>query len=216
VTKKNPKHEKKIEKKIYYVRKKQYDSRKIPVKYIAMGVIFVLSITSVVLLAIFLPDSPLGHGDNLFIEDGDIADIHYKLWTDDDRDGFIDIDEDPIDDYLLDYTITKGSLINGFYYEILDLEMGETSRFRIEPNVDVDGDGYDDNNPDEEVLGYGNPGHDLFNMSLYYWIRVDNITKSEENTPASSNFAVQVDNIPENSLYCSVRKLFSFEFLENY
>ena len=98
---------------------------------------------------------------------------------------------------------------------MLDLEIGEISRFRIEPNDDKNGDGIDDIT-DEEVLGYGNEGHALYNMSIYYWIQVINITKSEENAPASANFAIQVDNISENSLYCSVRKLFSFEFLENH
>ena len=212
VPSKNPKHGKKL----YYERKKQYEKQKIPVKYIAMGVIFVLSITGVVLLAIFLPDSPIGHGDNLFIEDGDSALIHYKLWIDgSERDGIIDIDEDPEQENTLDFDVVKGATINGFYYEMLDLEIGEISRFRIEPNVDLNGDGIDDLT-DEEVLGYGNQGHALFNMSIYYWIQVINITKSEETAPASANFAIQVDNISENYLYCSFKKLFSFEFLENY
>ena len=212
VPSKNPKHGKKL----YYERKKQYEKQKLPVKYIAMGVIFVLSITGVVLLAIFLPDSPIGHGDNLFIEDGDSALIHYKLWIDgSERDGIIDIDEDPEQENTLDFDVVKGATINGFYYEMLDLEIGEISRFRIEPNVDLNGDGIDDLT-DEEVLGYGNQGHALFNMSIYYWIQVINITKSEETAPASANFAIQVDNISENYLYCSFKKLFSFEFLENY
>ena len=74
----NPKF--KHAKKEFYVRKKQYDERKIPIKYFVMGFIFVLSITGVILLAIYLPDSLLGHGDKLYIEDGDSAEVHYKLW----------------------------------------------------------------------------------------------------------------------------------------
>ena len=184
-----------------------------------MGLIFILSITGVVLLAKYLPDSNLGHGDNLYIEDGDTAKIHYKLWIDDDKDGFIDIDEDPYQEDTLDFTITKGGLINGFYYECLDLEIGEISKFLIDPNVDEDGDGIDDIT-DEEVLGYGAPGHALFNTTIYYWIQVVNITKSEENLPAGSidniDLPVQMENFSENYLICNVRQLFSFEFLEKY
>ena len=61
VPKKNPKHAKKE----FYVRKKQSNERNIPIKYFVMGFIFVISITGVVLLAIFLPDSPAGHGNKL-------------------------------------------------------------------------------------------------------------------------------------------------------
>lgn len=184
-----------------------------------MGFIFILSITGVVLLAKYLPDSNLGHGDNLYIEDGDTAKIHYKLWIDDDRDSFIDIDVPPYQESTLDFSITKDGLINGFYYESLDLEIGEIAKFLIDPNIDADGDGDDDITGDE-ILGYGAPSHALFNMTIYYWIQVVNITKSEENIPASSidiiDLPVQMENFSENYLICNVRHLFSFEFLEKY
>ena len=215
VPSKNPKHNKKE----YYVRKKQYDERKIPIKYFAMGFIFVFTITGVVLLAIYLPDS-INHGDRLYIEDGDTANVHYKLWIDDDRDIYIDIHEDPYQENTMDFIVSKENVITGFYKELLDLEIGEISRFGFGPNVDLDNNKIDDITK-EEVLGYGYPSdHFLFNMSIYYWIQIINITKSEENLPASSlnniELPVQMGNFSQIYLQCDVREHLFYEFLDNF
>ncbi|QEE17662.1 hypothetical protein DSAG12_03499 [Promethearchaeum syntrophicum] len=206
--KRNPKHAKKE----FYVRKKQYNEQKIPIKYFAMGFIFVISITGVVLLAVLLPESTNGHGDKLYIEDGDTAELHYKLWRIDDI-GDLDTSEEPDEEskppnnFITE--VTKGSLINGFYYELLDSEIGEILEFVIDKETDVDPqDGFDDDTGDE-ILGYAD------GTILYFWVQVLNITKSADNTPESSNFTVQVENLSENYLYCNVRKLFPFEFFDN-
>jgi len=205
VPKKNPKHAKKE----FYVRKKQYNERKIPIKYFVMGFIFVISITGVILLAILLPESNHGHGDNLYIEDGDTAELHYKLWKVDDI-GDLDTNDPPFQEAPNFITeITKGALINGFYYNLLDSEIGQIIKFVIDKETDENPkDGIDDDTG-EEILGYAD------GKILYFWVQVLNITKSPENSPESSNFTVQVENLSGNNLYYNIRKLFFFNFLDN-
>ena len=212
--KKNPKHAKKA----FYERKKQYETRKLPIKYIAMGFIFVISITGVVLLAIFLPDSTNDNGDKLYVEDGDNVVVHYKLWMVADI-GDLDKSVSSGDDFQegenFETIVTKEALYNGFYYELLGREIGEAYEFAIDKETDANGDGFDDDNPDEEILGKPDS-----NKIYYFWVQILEIVKSEDNLPSSSldniEFTVQMENFSENYLQCNVRKLFSFEFLENY
>ena len=49
--------------------------------------------------------------------------------------------------------LTKGALINGFYYELLDSEIGEILEFVIDKETDANSDGLDDDTGDE-ILGY--------------------------------------------------------------
>jgi len=208
--KKNPKHEKKF----FYVRKKQYESGGIPIKYFVMGFIFVISITGVVLLAIFLPDG-IDNGDKLYIEDGDTVELSYKLWTVYDI-GDLDTSNPTADDSESWITkVSKDGLINGFYYELLDREFGEIFEFVIDKETDVDpADGFDDNTGDE-ILGYAD------GKILFFWVQVLNITKSAENIPAAGSLdnielPVQMENFSENNFQCNVREFFIFEFLNNY
>ena len=174
-----------------------------------MGFIFVISITGVVLLAIFLPESNIGHGDKLYIEDGDIAEIHYKLWKVDDI-GELDTNEDPTEEGTMNQEVSYGAggYVKGFYNEILELEIDEINSFTIDKEYDEDEDGFEDTSG-EEILGY--PGGSIY----HFWVQVLNITKSAENAPESSDFTVQVENLSENYLYYNERKLFPFEFLVN-
>ncbi len=206
---KNPKHSKKA----FYERKKQYESRSIPIKYFVMGFIFVISITGVILLAIYLP-GVLDNRNKIYIEDGDIAELHYKLWKVDDI-GDLDTSSKPTQEsknFVTD--VTKDSLINGFYYELIDnREIGEIFEFVIDKETDADSDGFDDDTGDE-ILGYAD------GTILYYWVQVINITKSKD-IPESSfldniDLPVQMGDLSEIYLQCNIRKLFSFEFLDKY
>ena len=80
--------------------------------------------------------------------------------------------------------------------------------FVIDKETDANSDRLNDDTGDE-ILGYAN------GTILFFWVQVLNITKSAENTPESSEFTVQVENISENYLYCNVRTLFPFDFLDN-
>lgn len=206
---KNPKHSKKA----FYERKKQYESRNIPIKYFVMGFIFVIAITGVILLAIFLPDA-LEDGNKIYIEDGDTAELHYKLWKVDDI-GDLDTSQTPFQESTSFLTeVSKDSLINGFYYELLDRrEIGEIFEFVIDKETDANGDGKDDDSGDE-ILGYADG--DIY----YFWVQVLNITKPEDIPETSSldniDLPVQMGNLSDNYLLCSVRKFFLFEFLNNF
>lgn len=206
---KNPKHNKKA----FYERKMQFESRSIPIKYFVMGFIFVISITGVVLLAIFLPDA-LDNADKIYIEDGDLAEVHYKLWKVNEIDD-LDTNSEPTQEsknFITD--VTKDSLINGFYYELIDnREIGEIFEFVIGKETDADSNGFDDDTG-KEILGYAD------GKILYFWVQVINITKSEDIPAASSldniDLPVQMGNLSENYLLCNVRKFFLFEFLNNF
>ena len=179
--KKNPKHAKKV----FYERKKQYDKRSIPIKYFVMGFIFVISITGVVLLAIFLPDSINNNGDTLYIEDGDNVVVHYKLWMVadiGDLDKSVSSGEDFQDGDNFETIVTKDALYNGFYYELLGREIGEIYEFAIDKETDANGDGFDDYTG-EEILG--KPDADKI---YYFWVQVLDITKSEDNLPSTSRY----------------------------
>ncbi len=207
----NPKHGKKA----FYERKKQYEARSIPIKYFVMGFIFVISITGVILLAIFLPDA-LDNADKIYIEDGDLAELHYKLWKVSDI-GDLDTDNTPTQETKNFITeVSKDSLINGFYYELLDKrEIGEIFEFVIDKETDEDGDGFDDDT-DKEILGYAD------GKIYYFWVQVKNITKSEDIPPEESSLEnielpVQMGDLSEFFLQSSsVKKFFSFEFLDKY
>ncbi len=207
---KNPKHNKKA----YYGRKKQYDSRSIPIKYFVMGLIFIISITGIVLLAIYLPDSTI-FGDKIYIEDGDTAELHYKLWKVADINE-LDTSATPFQESESFITeVSKDGLINGFYYELLDKrEIGEIFEFVIDIEVDENKDGIIDGT-DDEVLGYAD------GFIYYFWVQVLNITKPEEIPATASSLdnidlPVQMESISEIYLQSIDRKIFTFEFLANF
>ncbi|MHA1718904.1 MAG: hypothetical protein ACTSWX_10005 [Promethearchaeota archaeon] len=206
--KQNPKHKKS---QIYYERKRSLDSQGIPKKYFVMGFIFIVAIVGVVLLVKYLPNSPLGHGNKLYIEDGDMAELHYKLWKVNDIND-LDTNSPPTQESKNFITnVSKDSLINGFYYKLIDREIGEIFEFVIDKETDEDHDGKDDDTG-KEILGYAD------GSILYFWVQVLNITKSEDLPPASAlgniNLPSQMNHLSKNYMLCNDREFSRFEFLD--
>jgi hypothetical protein len=178
VTKHNPKHQKK---KVKYSRQQNLGGSNFPWRYVLMAVIFVGVFTAVIYAVVTMGDGQSDEVDDVIkIEDGDTAEIEYKLWPDADHDGVINWqDTDPVQDATFTTEVKKGSLINGFYNKLLGMKIGGTDTFFLDANVDANGDGVDDITG-EDIVSYGSPGHDLFNTSLVFWVRIVNITKLVE------------------------------------
>lgn len=175
----NPKHNKK---RAVYQRKQTYSSYSGPsLRLILMGTIFVAVIAVVVVVILNLDALiPTGDNDEVFIEDGDSAMIHYKLWIDDDQDGIIEwVDVTPDQDSTFLPTIlsgdSSGGLIPGFYNALLGMKVNDTNQFYLEANVDEDQDGIDDITG-KDVVSYTGT-HDLANTKLLFWLKVLDITK---------------------------------------
>lgn len=83
-----------------------------------------------------LSSSTQAYTEDLGIEDGDVADLEYKILE----------GEKIIDSGRVDFTISNTSLIRGFYKGVLGMKIGETKEFSIAPN-----DGY--TQPDNELYG---------------------------------------------------------------
>jgi hypothetical protein len=185
--KQNPKHQRKT---VLYERQHELQARaKFPKRYLVMGIILVSSITIIVVLFIvFNPDDSPDR--SLIVEDNDVVDLYYKLWTNPDKETLAVVikrttfQENP----SFVFNISKGSVINGFYYEVLGMTKGESQYFPLPANVDElplpDGDGIDDITG-KEILSYGDPSHELFNTSLVYWVSITNITK-HKSSPSSA------------------------------
>jgi FKBP-type peptidyl-prolyl cis-trans isomerase len=110
------------------------------------------------------------------LQAGQTAEIAYKLWIDNDHDGVISYQTAaPDQDDTFTTEVTKGSLINGFYYQLLGMEVGEEKTFEVPPNIDANGDGLDDNTG-QEVLGYADPTHELANTKLVFYVKILSIS----------------------------------------
>ncbi|MHA1733618.1 MAG: FKBP-type peptidyl-prolyl cis-trans isomerase [Promethearchaeota archaeon] len=140
-----------------------------------MGVIFVGIVVGIVAIVVSVRQNEAGKE---VIEDGDVATIKYTMWVVA-ANGSYDPDH-PYQSSTFDANFTKGQLIEGFRQECLGLEEGARKTFYIPACSDVDGDGKDDSSGDE-CLGYGTPGHDLYNTTLRYKIEVEDIIKSAKN-----------------------------------
>jgi hypothetical protein len=110
------------------------------------------------------------------LKPGDTVEIEYKLWVDDDKDGYVDTSATPFQGpkTFPISNLKKGDLINGFYYNILGMEEGETKTFEIAPTLDEDNNGIDDTTG-KELLGYGK-GDNLYNKKLVFWVRIVSIS----------------------------------------
>ncbi len=112
------------------------------------------------------------------IQIGDDVELEYTLWIatpGTGPSGSVDSSGSPYQGpATFPTTVQKGGLINGFYYEILGMGVGETKTFDVPANIDANGDGYDDNT-NQEVLSYGSPSHDLYNTNLVFRVTVISI-----------------------------------------
>lgn len=110
------------------------------------------------------------------IQPGDTARLEYTLWVDFDGNGNVDITtESPFQGPAeFDANMVKGSLIAGFYYEVLGMSVGETKTFEIPGQLDANNDGIEDGT-DNELLGYGPSNSDLYNKLLVFRVRVISI-----------------------------------------
>lgn len=177
----NPKHNKK---RAVYQRKQNYSSSSGPnIRLILMGSIFVAVIAVVVIVILNLDAfNPPGE-DEIIFEDGDSANIHYKMWVDDDHDGIIewvDIDPDYEDTFLatIDLNEIPPGLAPGFVHSLIGMEENETNRFYLEANVDEDQDGIDDDTGRDVVSFTGT--HELSNTKLLFWLQILDIVKEGE------------------------------------
>jgi len=128
---------------------------------------------------------PFLRGDNsgdvietIVIERGDTVSMHYRLWADLDRDGFIDTSQEPYQETSegqpFSTEVQPDKLILGFYNNLLGMEEGEEKTFELPANEDINGDGYDDLTGDP-VLSY--TSGDLANMKLVFYIYIIAIQK---------------------------------------
>ena len=173
----NPKHNKK---RAVYQRKQTYSSYSGPnLRLILMGTIFVAVIAVVVVVILNLDALNPTDDDDVIIEDGDSASIHYKLWIDNDQDGIIEwVDVTPDQENTILPTIllgdSSGGLLPGFYYALLGMKVNETNQFYLEANVDEDDDGIDDITG-KDVVSYTSGVN--ANKKLLFWIKILDITK---------------------------------------
>lgn len=207
----NPKHQKK---KIVAMRQQKFSRGHFPWRYLLMFVIFV-AVIGITVAIVMLSKSPEETTDTVVVQEYDKVIVHYKLWIDSDHDLIVDWRNSPPDQESATFStnVSKDATILGFYQHLLGKRQGESERFILEPNVDYNGDGIDDVT-NKEVLGYGDPGHDLFNTTLVYWIQIINITKSklytQNNNPEFHYNSAEVDIFNQIT---SIRNLFVSEAL---
>ncbi len=122
--------------------------------------------------------TPVDDTDNpITIQINDDVVLEYTLWiapAGSGTSGVIDTSTPHAGPDQFPATVKKGNLINGFYYAIIGMEVGETKEFTLDANIDYNGDGIDDNTG-QEILSYGSPGHDLFNTNLKFRVKVISI-----------------------------------------
>ncbi len=180
----NPKH---IKRQVLYTRKHEYKSAPPQLKYVLMGLIAVVVITSVVLLAIYLPQAnPNNNGEDVIIESGDWIKMEYRLWADSDEDGVIDyLKEIPFDDSfdlpgdVWQVQVTSSSIpILGWYNNVLGMKNGTTKYITIPAAVDENPkDGIDDNTG-QPVQTYTTGEHAY--QKLLIKVRIVEIIKEED------------------------------------
>lgn len=202
--KENPKHRKK---KVSANRQGRFESG-VNYRFWLMGALFIGIIVGAVWLVVYLDKDPDDADKDIpEIEDQDIAEVSYKLWADKDRDGEIKWTEDPADEVdIFEKNITKDNFINGFYKNLLGMKEGETDHFFLVANVDTDGNGIDDNT-NIEIETYGDPNHKFYNMSLVFWVRIENITKAGEEPEDEDATGDTASADPESALGWLVRDL---------
>ena len=149
---------------------------------LVLVVVFVAVIAVVVIVILNLDAFNPNIGDDVIIEDGDSAMIHYKLWIAESEGNDVDIDwvdVTPDQENTFLPTITKGDssggLIPGFYNALLGMKENETNRFFLDANIDDNGDGIDDITGKDVVSYTGS--HDLANTRLLFWLEVLDIVK---------------------------------------
>ncbi|GAB4318059.1 MAG: hypothetical protein Kow0069_21080 [Promethearchaeota archaeon] len=171
--KKNPKRTGQAARRRYELRQ-QYrtESRKWTKFY--MGAVFV---GVVVVVAVLITNAPNPSSIKV-IEDGDVARVHYRMWLCDEEGQFNR--SEVFQEQTTEFNFTKGNLIDGFYYELLGTPEGGEKYFRLWACSDTDDDGKDDASGDD-CLSYGNPGHALYNTTLYYHVVVEEIVKADKN-----------------------------------
>ncbi len=116
---------------------------------------------------------------SVFVEPGDTINIHYKLWTAEHQsglDGEVDMSA-PVQDDIFEAVVSKQSLINGFYYEILGMVYMQEKTFSIAACIDENGDGLDDYTG-QEALGYYDPEDLLYNTNLVFYVQITYIAKA--------------------------------------
>lgn len=192
--KSNPKH---VKKKVEYQRRKNVIRSKIPLRYWIMGVIFVVVITSVIIVVANLdkltanndPDSDLYISevvDNCWVSMG------YRIYYDQNEDGVIDYigaDAEIHDEKTIDrpYTVQVNNytLIQGWYEGLLGMKKNENKYITIEAFVDEDSDGRND------ITGNPPMGYQLGTLAfkkLIIYVVIGQIYSEEEFDPSTVTY----------------------------
>jgi hypothetical protein len=196
----NPKHNKK---KVLLSRQQVFESSGHNYRYIAMVLIFIAAIGGIIALVIYINKNQSPETDPmLLVQDEDVVKVEYKLWADENRDNKIDWEKtEPNEHKTIEQNMTKDKVpCKGFYNNVIGMKLGEKKRFFLKANVDVDGDGIDDNTGDP-IESYGNPSAQFYNMSLVFWVDILNITKAANNIPESTT---QTSSVNEMSNFGSI------------
>jgi len=152
-----------------------------------MGIVGVAAIVGIVVALYYFGESKTNQETNK-IETGDNVTMHYRLWIDDNKDGQIDISKPPYQEtesFKTDvYSVYheglppgKTQLIHGFYLNLLGKVVNQSFSFRLEANVDANGD-YIDDVTNKVVVSY--TSGELANTSLYFWVKILNIEKGRD------------------------------------
>lgn len=173
--------------KLRMVQQKRLDHGTPNLKYWLMGIVGVAAIVGIVVALYYFGESKTNQETNK-IETGDNVTMHYRLWIDDNKDGQIDISKPPYQEtesFKTDvYSVYheglppgKTQLIHGFYLNLLGKVVNQSFSFRLEANVDANGD-YIDDVTNKVVVSY--TSGELANTSLYFWVKILNIEKGRD------------------------------------
>ena len=174
--------------KLRMVQQKRLDHGTPTLKYWLMGIVGVAVIVGIVVALYYFGESKT-NSETLRVETGDNVTMHYRLWIDDDKDEKIDISKPPYQEtksfttdvyssYHEGVPEGKGKVIHGFYLNLLGKIVNQSFTFTLEPGIDANGDGYDDNNPSKIVMGYGSG--ELANTTLYFWVKIIQLEKGKD------------------------------------
>ncbi|MHA1746175.1 MAG: hypothetical protein ACTSWW_09250 [Promethearchaeota archaeon] len=185
-------------------RPKYYDEGMVSETKSSSGAIMAIGLISLLIIGggitgILLTRDPGGNGttttttttttdtSGIFIEPGDTINLLYTLWAAPPQSGLsgeVDMSAPlPQQEPLMQTTVTKEYLINGFYYELLGMVYMEEKTFSIAASRDEDFDGLDDYTG-QEPLGYywaGNatvPMNALYDTNLVFYVQITYIAKA--------------------------------------
>ncbi|WP_371806181.1 FKBP-type peptidyl-prolyl cis-trans isomerase [Candidatus Lokiarchaeum ossiferum] len=147
-----------------------------------------INLLGLIILTLFISLQSISSTQNTGVQVGDDVRIEYTLWVAEPESGLSgEIDTTAIYQGPAEFstTVQKGSLINGFYYGILGMEVGEEKTFEVPANIDVNEDGSDDNTG-EEVLSYASPTHALYNTNLMFKVKIISINGISDNFETES------------------------------